>query len=162
MEIVDAEKYRVMLESELRSHASQSVELLIVEDIADWVASRNGNAKGNPPAMAVTDGATGGWAILSRRSIDSAWIASILSRIEFGGFHQTRSILALPETLLRHTVLHQLAHLENGAKIEKKRAMSGHLQGSMPMQPNLAVNRTRRLMLSTWRAPGRRAGYLQR
>lgn len=103
-----------MLESELRSHASQSVELLIVEDIADWAASRNGNAKGNPPAMAVTDGATEAWAILLRRSIDSAWIASILSRIEFGGFHQARSILALPETFLRHTVLHELAHLENG------------------------------------------------
>ena len=114
MEILDAEKYRVMLESELRSHASQSVELFIVEDIADWAASRNRNAKGNPPAMAVTDGATGAWAILLRRSIDSAWIASILSRIEFGGFHQTRSILALPETFLRHTVLHELAHLENG------------------------------------------------
>src|SRR5258706_15444982 len=103
-----------MLESALRSHASRSVELLIVEDIADWAASRNGNARGNPPAMAVTDGATGAWAILLRRSIDSAWVASILSRIEIGGVHQAGSILALPENFLRHTGLHEPGHLENG------------------------------------------------
>jgi hypothetical protein len=113
MQIEDAESHRPALESELRKHARHPVDLLIVDDIADWAASRNGNSKGNPPAMAVTDGVTGAWAILLRRSIDSGWVASIIDRIEIGGFEQTRSVLASPETFLRHTVLHELAHLEN-------------------------------------------------
>ena len=125
MEVDDAEKYRVMLESALRSHASRSVELSIVDDIGDWAASRNGNATGNPPAMAVTDCGTGAWAILLRRSIDSSWVSSILSRIEVGGFHETRSILASPEDFLRHTVLHELAHLENGWGQDHEEACDG-------------------------------------
>ena len=113
MQIKDSENHRAVLESELRKHASRTVDLLIVDDIGNWAASRNGNTKVNPPAMAVTDGVTGAWAILLRRSIDSGWVASIIDRIEFGGFEQARSVLASPEALLRHTVLHELAHLEN-------------------------------------------------
>jgi hypothetical protein len=43
------------------------------------------------------------------------------------------------------------------------RIRSGYRSGWIPqMTANLAVNRTRRLMSSTWRASARRAGYLGR
>ena len=114
VDVTDSETYRGALEAEIRRHASRPVELVIVEDIAGWAASRKGNAKGNPPAISVVDGTTGQWGIVLRRSIDADWIGSILSRVELGGFPQTRAVLNTPEIFLRHLVLHELAHLENG------------------------------------------------
>ena len=112
-EIDDAEAYRPLLESTIRANASRLAQLLIVHDIAEWAAIRNGNCQTNPIAMAVTDGETGAWGILLRRSIDQSQISSVLDRIEFGGFHSVREILSSSEAFLSHTVLHELAHLEN-------------------------------------------------
>ena len=114
MEVTDAEFYRKDLESAIARHAERHVELIIVEDIESWAGTRIGDAKGNPPAMAITDDKSGAWAILLRRSIDANWVASVISRIEYGGLWQIRSILTSPELFLRHTVLHELAHLANG------------------------------------------------
>jgi hypothetical protein len=113
LEIADAEGFRPMLEAELRRHARQPVELLIVDDVAAWGSSRQGKARGNPPAMAITDGASGAWGILLRRRIDAQWVASIISRIEFGGSLEVRETLSTAELFARHLVLHELAHLEN-------------------------------------------------
>jgi hypothetical protein len=41
------------------------------------------------------------------------WVASIIDRIEYGGFIRAREVLDSPETFLCHLVLHELAHLEN-------------------------------------------------
>ena len=103
-----------MLEAELRRHARQPVELLIVDDVAGWASSRQGNARGNPPAMAITDNASGAWGILLRRTIDAEWVASIISRIEFGANPNAREGLSTSELFAKHLVLHELAHLENG------------------------------------------------
>lgn len=113
MEIADTEAYRTILEIEIRKHASRMVELRIVEDIAQWETSRGGNPRRNPSAMAITEGPSSDWVILLRRSISRNSVASILDRVEFGGFPEARSLLTSPETFLRHTVLHELAHLEN-------------------------------------------------
>jgi hypothetical protein len=113
MEIKNSETYRSSLEAEIVRHATRSVDLIIVEDIAEWARTRKGNAVGNPPAMAVTDGETGRWGILLRRSIEEDWVSSILARIEFGGFDGAQSLLDSPEVFLRPLVLHELAHLEN-------------------------------------------------
>jgi len=124
--IDDVEAYRSVLEDELARHAAQSVELLIVDDIAEWASSRTiSNYRGNPPAMSVTDGATGQWGILIRRSIRADRVASILDRIECGGFLQTRSVLNSPQALLRQTVLHELAHLQNGWSQEREEDCDG-------------------------------------
>jgi hypothetical protein len=109
-----------MLEAEIQRYAQQRVDLLIVDDIADWAASRTENAKGNPPAMAVTESITGRWGIVLRRAIDAAWIESIVARIEVGANPDAREVLCTPETFLRHLVLHELAHLENGWGQEKE------------------------------------------
>jgi len=113
VEIADAERFRLMLEAELRRHSRQPVELLIVDDVAGWASSRRGNANGNPPAMAITDGASGAWGIVLRRQIDAEWVAGIISRIEAGANTGAREKLSTAELFARHLVLHELAHLEN-------------------------------------------------
>jgi len=115
MGITDAEAFRPALEAVLRAHASQPVDLLIVGAIPEWCAERNSTCSGDPAAMAITDGATGQWGVLLRRAIDASAVGSILDRMEFGGgFGQCREILDTPEQFLKHTVLHELAHLANG------------------------------------------------
>jgi hypothetical protein len=113
MRIKDSEIYRHILESEIRRHASRHFCLLIEEDLARWAAEREGDLKGNPPASSVVDGRTGVWGILLRRTFDEDWVASIIDRIEYGGFIRAREVLDSPETFLCHLVLHELAHLEN-------------------------------------------------
>ena len=61
MEIVDAENHRAALESEIARHANCHVDLVIVDDVESWAATRIGNAKDNPPAMAIIDGETGAY-----------------------------------------------------------------------------------------------------
>ena len=113
MEITNAEEYRESLDALLRRQANQPVELLVVDDITEWCAARQGNGSGNPVAMAVVDGQTGRWGILLRRRIGADQIASVLSRIEYGGFERTHETLNPPTKFLEHTVLHELAHLQN-------------------------------------------------
>ncbi len=113
MEIVNSENYRAILETEIYKHASNHVELIIDEDLAQWASRRKGYLEGNPPAAGIVDSDSGAWGILLRRSIDEDWIDSIISRIEFGGFTKAKQVLNGPEIFLRHIVLHELAHLEN-------------------------------------------------
>ena len=91
VEIADAERFRTMLEAELRRHGRQPVELVIVDDVAAWASSRQRNGKGNPPAMAITDTASGAWGIVLRRRIDADWVSSIIGRIEFGSNTNVRA-----------------------------------------------------------------------
>jgi hypothetical protein len=111
--IADTEGYRPIMDIVIREHCDFPVDLIFVLDIAEWASSRSGDLKGNPVALAVRDAATGGAGILIRQSIDASRVDSVLSRIEFGGFHQTRSILSTPEQFMRHLALHELAHLVN-------------------------------------------------
>ena len=120
MEIRDAEAHRPLMEAALAAHADRSVDLLIVPDVAEWAARRCGNAQGNPPAMAVTDGASGGWGILVRRVVSAAEVESILDRIAWNGRHAAHSLLDSPDVFLRHLVLHELAHLANNWGQEKE------------------------------------------
>jgi hypothetical protein len=113
VEIADAERFRTMLEAELRRHGRQPVELVIVDDVAAWASSRQRNGKGNPPAMAITDTASGAWGIVLRRRIDADWVSSIIGRIEFGSNTNVREELSTAEQFARHLILHELAHLEN-------------------------------------------------
>lgn len=120
MVILDSEIYRDLLEATLHEHGSCPVDLLIVDEIADWAKTRQCNEKSSPPAMAIVDNITGRRGILLRRSLDSEWIASILSRIELSGFQSTAVVLNSPEMFLKHLLLHELAHLENGWKQERE------------------------------------------
>lgn len=49
----------------------------------------------------------------SLREMDENDTAGILGRLDFGGHSRERSLLVNPKLFLRHTVLHELAHLEN-------------------------------------------------
>jgi hypothetical protein len=113
IDIADAEHFRPMLEAELKAHARQPVDLVVVDDVAEWASSRKGNATGNPPAMAIADPSSGRWGIVLRRTIDAPWVASILDRIEVGANCKAREVLSTPQLFARHLVLHELAHLEN-------------------------------------------------
>lgn len=113
VEIADTERFRPMLEDELRRCGRQPVELLIVDDVAGWASSRPGNANGNPAAMAITDAVSGAWGIVLRRRIDAEWVAGIISRIEAGANPEAREELSTAELFAKHLVLHELAHLEN-------------------------------------------------
>lgn len=111
--IADAKSYHLAIYAELKEHCEFPVELIFVQDIAEWAASRYGNLRGNPVAMAIRNAATDGAGILIRQSIDESQVDSILSRMEFGGFDHARATLSLPEQFMRHLVLHELAHLVN-------------------------------------------------
>jgi hypothetical protein len=113
MDVADSESHRAMLKAEIHRYASRAVDLVIVEDIANWAAERKGNAKGNPPAMAVVDRETEGWGILLRRSINQAWVKSVLDGMFVRGIYDVQDRLISTELFLKHTVLHELAHLEN-------------------------------------------------
>lgn len=114
MNIPDAEAFRSLLERTLEQHAERPVELLIVPDIEEWSKGRLSNAKGNPVAMAIVDGETGGWGILLRQEIDEFSARSVLDGMAFGGRHDVYDRLTSQETFLQHLVLHELAHLSNG------------------------------------------------
>src|SRR5437879_7112683 len=113
MEVADAETHRSELETEIRQHASRPVDLLVVDDVATWMAEHGGSAERDPVATAVVDAKSGDWAIVLRRSVRSGSVASVLDRIELGGFSQAKDVLTSPLAFLKHTVLHELAHLEN-------------------------------------------------
>lgn len=114
MYIRDAEEFRASLETTLEQHAERPVDLLIVPDIEAWSKGRCSNAKGNPIAVAIVDGATGGWGILLRQDIDESSVRSVLDRIAFGGHHDVYKRLTTPAVFLQHLVLHELAHLSHG------------------------------------------------
>jgi hypothetical protein len=111
--VVDAKSFRSVMEAEIAHHCNFLVDLIFVPDIANWAALRSGNVNGNPIAMAVRDGETGGAGILIREAVDASRVESVLGRIELGGFTQARDLLSTPEKFMRHLVLHELAHLVN-------------------------------------------------
>src|SRR5690349_19394959 len=111
---LDAEAHRPILEALLEREAPRPVDLLICSSVAEWSKAHGGDGRVDPVAMAVTDGNTGHWGIVLRRVIDDASIKSIFDRMEHcGGFTQCRTVLNTPENFLKHTVLHELAHLAN-------------------------------------------------
>jgi hypothetical protein len=114
LQIDDAEEFRNTLELGLKLHARQPVELLIVDDIAEWVKKTHvENASGNPAAMAFVARPSGSWNILLRRAIDESLAAGIIGRIELGGHPGVQEKLCTPGRFAMHLVLHELAHLEN-------------------------------------------------
>lgn len=114
LEIRDSEDHRSTLEGVIREHGRERAELLIVDDVAKWQASREAPISSNPIATAVKDGQTGAWGILLRRRIDSGRVESVLGIMEIRGFLKARLLLDTPERFLEHAVLHELAHLNNG------------------------------------------------
>ena len=114
LEVRDSEDHRCTLERVIREHGMERAELLIVDDVAEWQANRGTPISSNPIAMAVKDGQTGAWGILLRRRIDSGRVESVLGMMEVRGFLKARLLLDTPESFLEHTVLHELAHLNNG------------------------------------------------
>lgn len=120
MEIRDAEEHRLQMEATLAMHSTCPVELLIVPDIAEWASNRCGNARGNPPAMAVVEQATGGWGILVRRAMNASEVKSVLDRIAWNGRHAAHAVLSSPGVFLQHLVLHELAHLAHGWEQDKE------------------------------------------
>jgi len=111
--VADSKSYRPIMDTVIGEHCDFPVDLVFVQDIAERASSRSGDLKGNPVALAVRDGVTGGAGILIRQSIDASRVDSVLSRIEFGGFHRARDILSTPDQFMRHLALHELAHLVN-------------------------------------------------
>jgi len=111
--IADAEQYREALEAVLKSHASAPVDLMIVEDVAEWAKGRIGNATGNPIAMSVVATPSGAWGIVMRREMSAEQIRGVLDRMVFGGYLNAAELLNEPRKFLEHLVLHELAHLQN-------------------------------------------------
>jgi hypothetical protein len=123
---VDAESHRSALEALLKREALRPVDLLIEASVAEWVKSHGGADPSDPVAMAVTDDETGRWGIVLRRNIEESAIGNVLDRIEFvGGFTQCRALLDTPEKFLKHTILHELAHLANSWGQERENDCDG-------------------------------------
>lgn len=112
--IADTEQYREALKAVLKAHASAPVELMIVDDVADWAKGRIGNARGNPVAMSVVAKPSGAWGIVMRREMSAERIRGVLDRMVFGGYLDAAEVLDEPLKFLEHLVLHELAHLQNG------------------------------------------------
>jgi hypothetical protein len=111
--IADTEQYREALETVLKAHASEPVDLMIVDDVAEWAKGRIGNAKGNPIAMSVVATSSGAWGIVMRREMSAERIRGVLDRMVFGGYLNAAELLNEPLKFLEHLVLHELAHLRN-------------------------------------------------
>ena len=114
MEIRDTETYRELLEAQLAAHASKAVNLIVVSDIAEWERERGGFPAKSPIALAVIERPSGAWGILVQREIDENAVNGVLSRVSWDGRHKAAERLITPALFLRHLVLHELAHLENG------------------------------------------------
>ncbi len=112
MRIDNADDYASALQAELSRHASRPVKLMIVDDIAGWTAERDEPCARNPSAMAITDGDGADWAVLLRRCLTDEAVDGVLGRMRAGGFRDVDERLDCAERFLRHTVLHELAHLE--------------------------------------------------
>src|SRR4051812_25115552 len=102
MEIRDTHQFRSLLESTLATHATQQVELLVVDDVANWARQHCPSATGNPLALAVRSHEDGSWGIVVRRKITDSEARSVVSRI---GFYRTtgeEKRLSTPELFLQH------------------------------------------------------------
>ncbi len=113
MFITDAEEHRASLEAVLLRHASERVSLEIVENVASWAVANHVTVEGNPLASAIPARNGLSRSIVLQRKMDENDTAGILGRLDFGGHSRERSLLVNPKLFLRHTVLHELAHLEN-------------------------------------------------
>ena len=113
MFITDAEEHRASLEAVLLRHASERVSLEIAEDVASWAVANHVAVEGTPLASAIPARNGLSRSIVVQRRMDMNDTAGVLGRLDFGGHSHERSLLISPELFLRHTVLHELAHLEN-------------------------------------------------
>ena len=115
MTIHDAEVYRQRLEVLLRHRATRSVTLLIVPQVGELFHI----------ARAVIAEPSGAWGIQLCRQIDSDQTTNVYETLEKRHFLRARQVLNSPENLLTHTVLHELAHLENGWGNDRDPACDG-------------------------------------
>ncbi|MCW7540658.1 hypothetical protein OOT46_22830 [Aquabacterium sp. A7-Y] len=139
METIIVEPFRSELEALLREHATRSVDLLIVPDIARWCAERRGECLGNPCAMAIT-GKAGAWGILLRSEIDPDTVQSVKERIDLFGGHEDIDVfqrLDSPRAFVSLLVLHELAHLQNDWPQAKENDCDAWAFERLPFSENL-------------------------
>jgi hypothetical protein len=120
MQIPNTAAYADLLQRVVRQHSAEAVELVFVDDVADWCAERQGQCRGNPVAMAIRDTKTGVAGILIRRDIDADAILGVQGRLTLGGFDSLAQRLDRPELFLKHLTLHELAHLTNNWSQERE------------------------------------------
>lgn len=113
MNIVSTEAYRELLERVAACNSDETVEVVFVEDVADWCAQRCIENWGNPAAVSIRGRRTDSGRIVIRREIDADWIDGIKARMLLGGFWIEVDDLDTPEKFLTHLLLHELAHLVN-------------------------------------------------
>ena len=111
--ILDSESFKDILEAEIVKNYHAPVDIVFVEDVADWFAKRSDDCINNPVSVAVRDGITGGHGIIMCKEINSDRVESIICRMHFGGFDNAEEILCTPEIFMRHLILHELAHISN-------------------------------------------------
>jgi hypothetical protein len=114
MNIPNTNTMRPVLEASLHAAASRKIDLLIVEDIAAWASAKGIEMNSNPIALATIEQPADKWIVVLRQMIDEDTIQGVIGRLEYGGHVEARKYLATPELFLRHTVLHELAHIQNG------------------------------------------------
>lgn len=115
MQIQDVEIYRSDLEELIKRFATKTVSLVLAETIRSWAQANAYSVKGDPIAAAFPPNRTHSFIVAVRRAIDERSIRSVIDGLAVTGFATESELLeSSPYQFLSHTVLHELAHIENG------------------------------------------------
>jgi hypothetical protein len=121
MHVISSSEHAEHLNGILRSNAARPVQLLFVEDIAEWAAETGAKVNGNPNATALIGGESREWLIVVREAISEEKVASNINAMDiFENHGECIGLLNTPERFLEHTVLHELAHLILGVGNESE------------------------------------------
>lgn len=114
MQAIYVPAHRDQLEALLSAHASEPIDLMLVESIAAWCSERGTANPPDPIAMAVRCGETERAGVLIRSMIRGDRMHSAIDRMLLGDHDDLpEQLRGNPALFLSHLVLHELAHLTN-------------------------------------------------
>ena len=114
MHIQDIEIYRSELEGLIKRFATKTVSLVSAETVSSWAKANAYSVRGDPIAAAFPPISNNSFIIAIRRVIDERSISSVIDALVVTGFAtESEQLENSPYLFLSHTVLHELAHIEN-------------------------------------------------
>jgi hypothetical protein len=123
MQIPDVEIYRSELEALVERFATKTVSLVSAEGVRSWAIANAYSVKGDPISAAFPPNRSHSFVIAIRRAIDERSIRSVVDGLAVTGFaKECKRLEGGALQFLSHTVLHELAHIENewGQEFEAK------------------------------------------